>query len=499
MTRLPRSLDDVAGLRAARWIRESTRGQVDRFGPESQRDRQDDAIARYGLVDTGLAYEVAHSGRTVAVTPEWAAMTAAAGVTYDVLVVGYVSRFARDLRTAVNARHDLHARGAALLFADERILSSDEGAWDSWAREAVDAEAYSRRLSRRVREAFAAKLRLERDPGSGESSYGFRRVRGLLEPDPDSMPRAVEAYRRSAAGETDAAVAAALGLTLWTVRTILRSPLYGGRLPDGRETRFPAPVPLELRELATTHRAARTRSGHAPRHRVYPLTDRGPLVCDACDRPLKGVFRTDARRRMHRHPEPCEAWSPAEARAELHEDQVGRILRGARPNRETERLVRLALAAPAIVPDRLAIARLDAELRRVALSLVAGEDRAALDRLEQLRADRAALEASPVAADQPDVDEVLGYLADLGRLWADTSDEGRRALAVATFARLGAVGPRIVSVEVTPAAERRGLVLALPTSVTTVGGTGLRPTVVADRWPLRVAGRREWLRSVRSA
>lgn len=46
---LPRSIEDLRGLRAARWIRESTAGQVDRFGPDAQRDQQDRAIERYGL------------------------------------------------------------------------------------------------------------------------------------------------------------------------------------------------------------------------------------------------------------------------------------------------------------------------------------------------------------------------------------------------------------------------------------------------------------------
>ena len=65
MKRLPRSLDEIGGLRAARWIRESTAGQYDRYGPASQRDQQDRFIERHGLVDTGLVYQVAHSGRTV--------------------------------------------------------------------------------------------------------------------------------------------------------------------------------------------------------------------------------------------------------------------------------------------------------------------------------------------------------------------------------------------------------------------------------------------------
>ena len=66
--RLPRSLEDLDGLRAARWIRESTRGQYDNYGPEAQRDQQDRAIARWSLADASIEWQVAHSGRTVGST-----------------------------------------------------------------------------------------------------------------------------------------------------------------------------------------------------------------------------------------------------------------------------------------------------------------------------------------------------------------------------------------------------------------------------------------------
>ena len=46
MKPLPRSLDDISGLRAERWVRESTRGQYDRYGPASQREQQDRFIER---------------------------------------------------------------------------------------------------------------------------------------------------------------------------------------------------------------------------------------------------------------------------------------------------------------------------------------------------------------------------------------------------------------------------------------------------------------------
>ena len=84
--RLPKALDDLTGLRAARWVRESTRGQYDTFGPEAQREQQDRAIERYGLIETGLSWTVAHSGRTVGDTAQFHDMLSCAGTGYDVLV-----------------------------------------------------------------------------------------------------------------------------------------------------------------------------------------------------------------------------------------------------------------------------------------------------------------------------------------------------------------------------------------------------------------------------
>ena len=132
---------------------------------------------------------------------------------------------------------------------------------------------------------------------------------------------------------------------------------------------------------------------------------------------------------------------------------------------------------PVVAPDRLALGRLNAEAKRVwALSLVERHDDAAVARLAAIRVDKAAIMATPVAEDQPSAAEALDSLANLGRLWRETSDVDRRALTQTTLARLGAVGGRIVSVEVTPAAERHGLALALPEMlVAMVGDTGLEP------------------------
>ena len=141
---LPRELDDLQGMRAARWFRESTAGQWDNFGPDAQREQQDRAIERYALVDAGLEWSVAASGWTSAWrTATWETMISTAqGGAFDVLVVGYVSRFLRNLKQTLIAVEDhLHAAGVVVLFADERLLSSDPSSWDQFIREAHEAEA----------------------------------------------------------------------------------------------------------------------------------------------------------------------------------------------------------------------------------------------------------------------------------------------------------------------------------------------------------------------
>ena len=159
---LPASVEVISGLRAARWIRESTEGQYDNFGPDAQREQQDRAITRYGLHDTGLVWSVASSGwKDAWRTPAWEAMlTSARGGAFDLLVVGYVSRFLRNLKQTLFAVEDqLHAAGVVVLFVDERLLSSDPDNWSEFVREAHEAEAYSRKLSKRVREGYGAKRR----------------------------------------------------------------------------------------------------------------------------------------------------------------------------------------------------------------------------------------------------------------------------------------------------------------------------------------------------
>lgn len=151
MRRLPRSLDEIGGLRVARWIRESTAGQYDRFGPASQREQQDRFIERHGLTDTGLVYQVAQSGTTVWRSPTMAAMLEAAKAgAFDLILAGYSDRWQRNLRRTFELLEDhLHPAGVGLVMCDRKILSSDPHDWDELVAEATGAERYSRRTSSR--------------------------------------------------------------------------------------------------------------------------------------------------------------------------------------------------------------------------------------------------------------------------------------------------------------------------------------------------------------
>ena len=231
MTNLPNSLDALRGLKAARWIRESGIGQMDNQGPEAQRHQQDVAIARYGLIDTGRVWSVAASGLTIGQHEDFQEMLAVAGAEYQILLVGYVSRFSRSLDTAVSARRTMHEAGAAILFCDNRILSSDPQEWERWANRSFQSEVYSRKLSRRITEGHESRWRRWNDP-AGNPRLGFRRNpdnKYRIEINPNTISDAVRLFTRYAEEDisyTD--LAASENRKEAAVREILSDPIYTG-------------------------------------------------------------------------------------------------------------------------------------------------------------------------------------------------------------------------------------------------------------------------------
>jgi DNA invertase Pin-like site-specific DNA recombinase len=485
MKHLAGSVDELRGLRAARWIRESTPGQFDRYGPEAQREHQDRAIRSLGLIDTGLEWQAAHSGRTVYRSAEMAGMLAAANRSeFDVLLVGYVSRWQRNLRWTLELLEDsLHPAGVAVYFADEEILSSCERHWDQLVDEAKDAERFSHKHSRRVREGYASKRTSQHDPG-GRPPFGFRRDEDkLLEPDPDKLPVARRVWELSAAGYTDAEVAARTGLGLFTVRGILTSPLYLGRLRDGSPAHWPAIVPESTANAASASRARRaTNTGrHADPRRPYALSR---LYCAVCGRRLTGDTG------YYRHRQPCPEFVAA---APTSKPRRGRTNGHAYPMNTYESVVdgllaRVTLDAAQLAavvglsvgvptgPSRADLDRIAKERQRALDRYVRDRDTAALDRaMAALDRDQAALQA-PKPAEPVPADVAVRFLRELPVTWAKAKGgKGRAMLADALFDRIDVLGVREATVHLSAHAVRHGLAAVLPAEFDSpVSGRGER-------------------------
>jgi DNA invertase Pin-like site-specific DNA recombinase len=476
---LPASVEASGGLRAARWFRESTSDQYDNFGPDAQREQQDRAIARYDLVDTGYEWSVAASGwKSAWRTPAWEAMLEAAGKgAFDILVVGYVSRFLRNLKQTLIAVEDhLHPAGVAVLFVDERLLSSDPSDWDQFVREAHEAEAYSRKLSRRVAEGYAAKRRRLGVPGGNRAPFGLVREGHPSTLRIDAARAAVvgRAYQLSAAGSTDLEVAVATGLARAHVAEILTNPIYAGRLRTGEPAGvMPIVEPVLWSRVQTARERRRTRTPGRIVKRDYALR----LRCAACGRFLYG----DVGR--YRHPAPtCVAFRAAvpflprtrgrhtDRRLAGHsypqawyEDAIGALLAqvGQVDNATITEVVRLhGQHRPEV--DELALARIERARDEASRQLARSRDvlawQAAMARLDA--EERVARE--PVEAGRLQPAEIVAYLRSLPSLWSDAGPAGRQALATAIFARTDVLGFERLEYELTQDAVELGLNAALP-------------------------------------
>ena len=486
MKRLPRSLDDIRGLRVARWIRESTAGQYDRYGPASQREQQDRFIERHRLVDTGLTFQVAHSGTTVWRSATMTEMLDAARTgAFDLLLAGYADRWQRNLRRTLELLEDgLHPAGVALVMCDRRILSSDPQDWDELISEAAGAEKYSRRLSERITDGYAAKFDHRDDPG-GHAGLGFRRLPEpphTLQVDPDTIGVAVGLFERYALGNVSAKdLAAETGLADSRIRMILMNPLYNGWVRRHRrsrsEVRKPAPwradppVSDELWARVEDVRRTKTRAGGARRADRVDLL-KGLLEC-VCGRRVRsdGTFADGRHRKLH--VDPCADWGKrARLGDEVWEEPILAQVEGVELDDDTIGAVVASLGSGPR-PVALDQARIDRQIRELALEHAAGrlEDATYLDRLHELRDTKDNLERT--SADGISPERAVAWLRALSETWRAAEVPAERAdLLHAVYDRITVAGRRIVSVRLTPSAYAHGFALALPEKVVLA-----RPTV----------------------
>ncbi len=485
--------EDLAGHTWAGYIRESTAGQADRYGPHLQREEQRRFGERYGLVATGREYVDLVSGKDTLRRTDFARMLADAEAgAFDVLLCYDTSRFARNVADAWAYRDRLAKLGVVVVFCADGLISGNVDTYELEGLKTVSDEAYIRRLSRNVSRGYEQKWRLYGDPG-GHAPLGFARLgeRQLLAPveGPD-LDRARRAFELYAGGtRSDAAIADELGLTEAGVAEILTNPLYAGRAvrhkgrPDEEEkpTSFPAPVDPELFARVQAMRTERrTRHPGGTLRRVYPTVRL--MRCVRCESTYYGDANNGKRRIRHRERHAC---SPsASHRAEVYEEQIARLMD--RVELTDQDIGQILAAMRQVVPvpdapDAEALVSVRAELQR---RLAAGE--LGLDafsrewrRLDQPRV----LEQRP---DELRLRRAHQALADFGALWRNPNvPDGLREEALREiFERFDIAGQEVVAAHPRPnenawllgyAAMRDGS-LTTQQEVGLVGARGLAPT-----------------------
>ena len=158
------TFEDLKGLRAEGYIRDSTIDQRDGFGPEIQ-DRNIRRFAdSYGLVLRDRWYTEFVSGRAVVNRREFQQFLEGAHLDlFDVLLVDHTSRFGRNQAECIRYKEEFQRLGKIVVFVSQGIISGS------------DRDFLSERINETLDEAVLPQP-LSVCPG-GEGPKGRRRPR----------------------------------------------------------------------------------------------------------------------------------------------------------------------------------------------------------------------------------------------------------------------------------------------------------------------------------
>jgi DNA invertase Pin-like site-specific DNA recombinase len=274
------------------------------------------------VVDSGLEWRPAHSGKTVWQSADMEAMLAAARRgEFDVLLVGYYDRWQRNLRRFLELIEDtLHPSGVSLVMCDSNLLSSNGRDWQRMKEQANRAEDYSLDLGRRIQDGIAAKAARPYGDQHGTTPLGFRRTsEHLLEINPETIGQAVHIFERYATGmHSFRSLGAEVGMAPERVREILAAPIFNGfyrigkRSKEKKEQRPPAPwrsnppVSDELWDRVQEVRRSKHHGGGQHREdRIDPLAG---LVYCTCGKHIKSNGTSGTGVPMRTHPVSGDHW-----------------------------------------------------------------------------------------------------------------------------------------------------------------------------------------------
>ena len=202
----PISFEELKGLRAEGYVRNSTLDQREGYGPDIQRNNLKRFAETHGLILGPRWYTEFVSGRSVAKRDAFKQFLADAELDlYDVLLVDHTSRFGRNQEESIRYKRELSRLGKIIVFVSQGFISgTDRDFINERINETLD-EAYSRNLSRYVASGLAEKT--AQGLSLGIAPLGYKSVKdpnGRREhkvPDPETMP-ALTALLEDALRET---------------------------------------------------------------------------------------------------------------------------------------------------------------------------------------------------------------------------------------------------------------------------------------------------------
>ena len=152
------TFEDLNGLRAEGYVRDSTLDQKDGFGPEIQHNNIERFAESYGLVLGGRWYTEFVSGRHSRGRSQFQQfLTDARLDLFDVLLVDHTSRFGRNQAECIRHKEELQGLGKVVVFVSQGIISgSDRDFIAERINETLD-EQYSRNLSRYISAGLSEK------------------------------------------------------------------------------------------------------------------------------------------------------------------------------------------------------------------------------------------------------------------------------------------------------------------------------------------------------
>ena len=201
----PPAFENLKGLTARGYVRDSKRDQQDGFGPDIQQNNIRRFAEIYDLVLEDLWYTEFVSGRSAVNRGQFQQLLKDARLgLFRVLLVDHTSRFGRNQAECIRYKEELQRLGVVVVFVSQGIISgSDRDFLNERINETLD-EAYSRNLSRYVRSGFAEKAAQGHAVGRpplgyrNEKSPSGRGARMVL--DEDTMPALLAALRGYAGG-----------------------------------------------------------------------------------------------------------------------------------------------------------------------------------------------------------------------------------------------------------------------------------------------------------